>query len=123
MTHRMERVRELLKREIGEAIRRDFSIEEAGLISVHDVKISKDLLVATVFVGILGNASQKKRGVELLEERRKLLQHRVGQAVVLKYTPQLKFIVDDSMARGDRVLSILEGLEPKNDPPGGVPPS
>ena len=36
-TLRHERVRELLKREIGEAIRREFHVNEAGLISVNDV--------------------------------------------------------------------------------------
>jgi ribosome-binding factor A len=31
--------------------------------------------------------------------------------VVLKYTPTLKFVVDDSIVRGNRVLQILEELE------------
>jgi ribosome-binding factor A len=35
----------------------------------------------------------------------------VGKAVVLKYTPQLRFIVDDSIERGNRVLEIIEELD------------
>jgi ribosome-binding factor A len=35
----------------------------------------------------------------------------VARAVVLKYTPTLKFMVDDSVARGNRVLQIIEELE------------
>jgi ribosome-binding factor A len=31
--------------------------------------------------------------------------------VILKYTPTLKFIVDDSIVRGNRVLQILDELE------------
>jgi ribosome-binding factor A len=30
--------------------------------------------------------------------------------VVLKYTPTLKFIVDDSVIRGNRVLQIIDEL-------------
>jgi ribosome-binding factor A len=37
----------------------------------------------------------------------------VGRSVVLKYTPTLKFVFDDSIARGNRVLQIIEELEKK----------
>jgi ribosome-binding factor A len=38
----------------------------------------------------------------------------VSRAVVLKYTPTLKFMIDDSVARGNRVLQIIEELEKSN---------
>ena len=52
---RHERVRELLKREIGEAIRREFHVNECGLISVNDVDVAGDLKSAVVFISIFGN--------------------------------------------------------------------
>ena len=108
---RLQRVRELLKREIGEAIRREFHVSEAGLISVNDVDLAGDLKSATVFISILGNPDQQKRGFQLLNEHRIRLQGFVGRAVVLKYTPKLKFAFDDSIVRGNRVLQIIEELE------------
>src|SRR3974377_1131821 len=111
---RMQRVRELLKREIGEAIRREFEVSEAGLITVNDVDVSGDLHSAVVFISILGNADQQKRGLTLLTQHRKRIQGLLGRAVVLKYTPTLKFIVDDSVVRGNRVLQIIEELEKSN---------
>ena len=114
---RHERVRELLKREIGEAIRREFHVNEAGLISVNDVDLAGDLKSAVVFVSILGNADQQKRGVQELNQQRIRIQGLVGRAVVLKFTPTLKFVVDDSIIRGNRVLQIIEDLE-KETPAG-----
>src|SRR3974390_2724189 len=111
---RLERVRELLKREIGEAIRREFQVSEAGLISVNDVDVSGDLHSAVVFISILGNADQQKRGLSLLVRHRKRIQGLVGRAVVLKYTPSLRFIIDDSVVRGNRVLQIIQELEQSN---------
>jgi ribosome-binding factor A len=35
----------------------------------------------------------------------------VGKAVVLKFTPTLKFVFDDSIVRGNKVLQIIEELE------------
>ncbi len=114
---RHERVRELLKREIGEAIRREFHVNEAGLISVNDVDVAGDLKSAIVFISILGNPTQQKRGLQLLTENRIRIQGLVARSVVLKYTPTLKFVFDDSIVRGNRVLQIIEELE-KSEPTG-----
>ena len=60
---------------------------------------------------ILGNPDQQKRGFQLLNEHRVRIQGFIGKAVVLKYTPKLKFAFDDSIVRGNRVLQIMEELE------------
>jgi ribosome-binding factor A len=111
---RLQRVRELLKREIGEVIRRELPVSEAGLITVNDVDVSGDLHSAVVFISILGNADQQKRGMNLLARHRIRIQGLVGRAVVLKYTPRLKFVIDDSVVRGNRVLQIIDELEKAN---------
>lgn len=108
---RLLRVRELLKREIGEAIRREMPVEQAGLVTVNDVDVTGDLRVATVFVGILGSAEQQRTGLAMLQKNRARIQGLVAKAVILKYTPQLRFMVDDSVARGNRVLEIIAELE------------
>ncbi len=116
---RLQRVRELLKREIGEAIRREFLVSEAGLITVNDVDVKGDLRSATVFISILGTPDQQKHGLQLLAEHRVRIQGLVGRAVVLKYTPTLKFVFDDSIVRGNRVLQIMGELE-KSAPADGT---
>jgi len=108
---RMQRVRELLKRAIGEAIRREFEVSEAGLVTVNDVDVAGDLHSAIVFISILGNPDQQKRGLSLLTRHRKRIQGLVARSVILKYTPTLKFVMDDSVVRGNRVLEIIEELE------------
>jgi len=108
---RLQRVRELLKREIGEVIRREFEVSEAGLITVNDVDVAGDLQSAQVFVSILGDENQQKRGFAMLGRHRKRIQGLLARAVVLKYTPRLQFRMDDSIARGNRVLDILHELE------------
>jgi ribosome-binding factor A len=105
-----------LKREIGEAIRRELPVEKAGLVTVNDVEVAGDLKQATVFVSILGNPEQQKTGLLLLQKNRARLQGLLAKAVILKYTPVLRFMVDDSVARGNRVLQIIEELEKDSVP-------
>ena len=117
---RHERVRELLKRAIGEAIRREFDTDNVGLITVNDIDVGGDLRTAVVFITILGNPTQQKNGLQALEQNRILIQSLVAKSVILKYTPTLKFIVDDSIVRGNRVLQILDELD-KPAPATGSP--
>src|SRR5215218_2920693 len=115
-SHRLLRVRELLKREIGEAIRREVPVEQAGLVTVNDVDVSGDLKNAKVYLGLLGNLEQKKTALDMLAKQRVRIQSFVSKTVVLKYTPRLKFVVDQSIDRGNRVLQIIEELD-KSSPP------
>lgn len=115
-SRRVERIRSLLQRELGEAIRRELPVAEAGLITVNDVDVGGDLRTARVFVSILGSPEQQKKGLALLEDNRVRLQGLIANAVILKFTPQLRFLLDDSVQRGNRILQIMEDLE-KNPPP------
>jgi ribosome-binding factor A len=111
MSLRLERVRELLKRELGEIIRRELPISEAGLITVNEVGVAPDLKSATVFVGVIGTPQQRQKAANLLDKESKRIQGMVGRAVVLKYTPHLKFVIDEAIERGNRVLEILDEIE------------
>ena len=55
--------------------------------------------------------SLKHLVVRLLNEHRVRIQGFIAKAVILKYTPRLKFTFDDSVVRGNRVLQIIEELE------------
>lgn len=119
---RQARVRELLKRAIGEAIRREFNVNDVGLISVNDVDCPGDFKTAVVYISILGTADQQKLGLAKLNESRARIQSVVAKAVVLKYTPTLKFVVDDSLVRGNKVMQILDELERTTPAPAAQPP-
>jgi ribosome-binding factor A len=110
-SRRHERVCELLKRELSNILLREFPVAEAGLLSVNEVVVAGDLQSALVYVGIVGSPEQQKRGLALLHQHRSRIQGMIGSAVVLKYTPQLKFVADDAIVRGNRVLQIMDEIE------------
>lgn len=118
---RVQRVNELLKRQLGEILRREPELNQGGLLTVNEVSISKDLQLATVYVGIVGTENQAKQAMERLQQERKRIQGMVGRAVVLKYTPQLRFVHDESVSRGNRVLEILDEIERSSPPHEGSP--
>ncbi len=115
---RHARVRELLKRKLGEVLRREIQPDAAGLITVNDVGLAGDLKSATVFIGVVGKPEQQQKTIGLVARERARIQTLVAREVVLKYMPRLRFVLDESIERGNRVLAIMEELqisEPETD--------
>jgi len=116
MKHRLERVREVIKRELSEIIVRDIAFANA-LVTVQEVDITPDLKQAHVFVSILGAEADKHAAMAQLHDHRKSLQAALSKRVVLKYTPQLHFEIDTALERGTRVINLLEQIDiPEGDP-------
>jgi len=116
MKHRIERVNEVIKRELSEIITRELNFSAQVLVTVHGVDITADLRQCHVFISVIGNPVQKARVLAELDEQRGTLQRELAKRVVLKYTPHLNFKLDDSIERGSRVLEIMQDLErPRED--------
>ena len=109
MKHRMLRVNEVVKRELSGIITREISFE-GSLITINHVEVSSDLKSAQVFVSVLGSKSGETV-MKKLEELRPALQSELARRVTMKFTPHLVFHLDESIARGSRVVEILQQIE------------
>jgi len=114
MKHRLERVREVIKRELSEIIPREVTFT-ATLVTVQNVDITPDIKNCFVDVSAIGKDPDREAAVAKLNEVRVSLQHELSKRVVLKYTPQLHFRLDTSIERGNRVIEILQQLDPPLD--------
>lgn len=115
MKHRLERVKEVIKRELGELIPREIAFK-AALVTVQHVDITPDLKQCHVFVSAIGTEGEKVAALRALEEHRQVLQHQLSKRVVLKYTPQLHFKLDTAIERGTRVIEILDKIGLPEEP-------
>ena len=115
MKFRLERVREVLKRELGSIMLRELRFS-SPLVTISGVDITPDLKQAHVFVSAIGNDRQRREALDLLEQNRAMLQQELSKRVILKNTPHLNFKLDESIERGSRVLNIMDelGLIPEN---------
>ncbi|MGH8047045.1 MAG: 30S ribosome-binding factor RbfA [Chthoniobacterales bacterium] len=114
MKYRLERVREVLKRELGVIMVREIRFT-SPLVTVSDVDITPDLKQAHVFISAIGNDHQRRDALEQLEQNRVMLQRELAKRVVLKNTPHLNFKLDESIERGSRIITIMDelGLTPE----------
>ena len=108
--HRLERVNELIQRELGEIINREIHFPDA-LLTIHQVDVTPDLKHAHVYVSFIGSDKSSKASISKLAGARSHLQYLLSKRVILKYTPQIHFKLDESVVRGTRVISIMSELD------------
>ncbi len=128
-TDRLVRVNELMKREIGEYLSRTITPERDGfdrsIITVTHVMVSSNLHTARVLVSIFGHEKERPSILAKLERHHADIQKHIAHKMVLKYTPRLTFLIDTSLAEGDRILSLLNAMEKTEpgEPDSGAKPT
>ncbi|MBN2057306.1 MAG: 30S ribosome-binding factor RbfA [Candidatus Saganbacteria bacterium] len=108
---RIERVAALIKSEVSRIIREDVSDPRIGFISITGVDLSADLENARIGVSILANEAQKNECMKGLESATSFIRGKLGDMLQMRVVPEIRFVRDDSLARGSRVLSIMSRLE------------
>lgn len=106
---RQIRVNELILRELGEILHTDYR-EQTVRITVTEVDVSPDLRVGDVYYSVIGDNTEQVKAERFFARRASEIQRKVGKRVILKYLPQLRFHLDDSIERGNRTLQVLDEL-------------
>ena len=110
MQYRSRRVADLIKLEISEIIRRELKDPRIGMVSITGVQMTEDLRYAKVFVSVLGNENEVKSSLIGLERATGFVRREIGRRLSLRYTPEIKFIYDESLRDGSYLLSLLDSV-------------
>jgi len=110
---RITRVNELIKRELGNQLylvinRPDF---DPATVTITHTITAVDLRSCRVLVSIRGDETEQERVLSILKRHRAEFQAAFSKNVVLRYTPQFRFVIDHSIEEGDQVLQLLQQME------------
>ena len=109
-TQRQLRAGELVRHALVEILREEEFGDEAlhgTSVTITEVRISPDLRHAVVFVEPLGGAHASEV-VGALNKHARFLRGRLGHTIVLKFTPDLKFIHDETFDEAERIGRLFD---------------
>lgn len=110
---RTERIEEEVKKIVGHMIDQELKDPRlTGMISVTKVYVAKDLKFCKVFVSMLGT-EDKKEAMDALKSASGFIRREIGSNIRMHSTPEVKFELDDSMAYGEKIQSIIDTLDIK----------
>lgn len=111
-THsRIERVAELIQQEISQLLIRGLKDPRIGLLTITGAKVSPDLREAWIYYAVHGEAKARRDAQAGLEAARGYIRREVGRAVRLRVTPELHFVFDEAIERGDRIDQLLRQVK------------
>jgi ribosome-binding factor A len=76
-------------------------------VTLTDVVISTDLLHARVYIDVLGDEADAARAIRALEHASGYLRRGLAEMLNLRNTPELRFLFDNDLRRGERVSRLL----------------
>ena len=101
------RVGEQIHRELAELIRTELKDPGIGMVTLGDVEVSKDLAYARVYYTVLGEDEAVQTTGAALRRAAGFLRRELGRRMRLRIVPELRFVYDDSQARGDRLDALI----------------
>jgi len=114
--NRMDRVNELMKREISALLQRESQDPRLAFVTITGVKVTPDLQLARVSFSVLGPKANLAEVENGLNSARGFVRKLVGQRVELRRIPEIEFVYDPSMEYSDRVEQTLDDIK-KEAPP------
>ncbi|MBA1148558.1 30S ribosome-binding factor RbfA [Ectothiorhodospiraceae bacterium WFHF3C12] len=106
---RTRRVAEQLQRELAELIRREIRDPRVGNMTVAEVRVSRNLEHADVYVTALGaTAEDSEESVAALNHAAGYLRRQLGQMLKLRAIPALRFHYDASFDRGAHLSRLID---------------
>ncbi len=110
MSFRLARVNELIKREIANYVCTRYGPETVQW-TITGVEVSPDLRNATVAYSVVGDELSARHAQQFFGKHAREIRGVVSKNVVLKYSPQLHFVRDIGIERGNRIVEILDDLQ------------
>ena len=110
----MQRVSELVKREVSRIVL-ELNLTDCGFVTITAAEVSPDLKEGRVFMSVIGSSEQKQRALDTMERLHGHIQRELAQHVILKYTPRLKFVLDETEDRASHIEHLLDELEHENE--------
>lgn len=109
---RVQRVGSLLKRELADILQFELADQLPSMTTVTDVQPTRDLSIAKVYVSLYGSSQQKQAVFQRLRELTPQIRAALAQRIrhQLRLVPELRFILDETMERAQRVEELLERI-------------
>lgn len=114
--HHIDRINDDIRRVLAEKLRqvKDPRVDQGAMLTVTHTETTNDLRHCKVYVSVLGQADEKQL-VKGLKSVSGYLRRELGHSLDLRYTPELTFVLDDSIAHGAYINQLINDLDIQHD--------
>lgn len=108
MKFRRQRIGDQIRVELADLLQHEVRDPRIGFVTVTEVRMSPDLKYARAYVSIFGDEQQKRDSFAALERAVGFLRSQVGKRLALRFVPELRFVLDETLDTSERIESLLK---------------
>ena len=116
-SRRQDRVAALIQRELSEIIQRSVKDPRVAFCTVTQAEVSPDLKYVDVKVSVIGDEAQKEKTLAGLKSAAGFLRREIGKRLTLRYSPELRFAIDESADYLLRIDGLLKSVKSEDEAP------
>lgn len=106
---RTQRVADLIQKSLAQMLLQDMNDDRFRLVTITEVTVTRDLGYAKIYVSLLMEEQDKiKQTIVALNKAAKSLRYHLAHSVNLRVVPELKFVYDESTARGFKISNLID---------------
>lgn len=109
--NRAARVADVIQQELAGLIRNELKDPRVGFVSIVKTEVAADIRHAKIYVSVLGDPKQAAESLKALRSASGFLRNEVGKVLQIRFTPELHFVLDDSIAHGSRIAQLLVQIQ------------
>lgn len=110
---RSDRVADQIRMEVADILMRKIKDPRVRSVTVTDVELTADLRIAYIFVTTMETEQAERDVFAGLSKASGFVRAELGRRLALRYLPEIVFKRDETGPRGDRVMKLLDELQPR----------
>ena len=107
---RPQRLGDLIQRELSDLIRLELRDPRVGMLTITSVDVSPDLANAKVFFTMF-EKDKLEDTLHGLKRSAGFLRSQLARRISMYTTPELRFVYDESVERGDRLSRLIDSTK------------
>ena len=115
-THRQDQLGRVIAQELSDLMRLRVKDPRIGFASITGVNVSRDLSLARVYISVMGSPDEQRETMRVLRHAAGFLRHELAQRLTVRHVPEITFTLDESIARGARMLDLLNQISHEQQP-------
>jgi len=110
MNRRAQRVANLIRQTVGQLLLTKLSDPrfDPARTSITRVKVTEDLLTATIFVSVMADAREQNKILRALRHAAGHIQELMMRQIRLRHTPRIEFVLDEKFKKTLQTLVIIQ---------------
>ena len=117
MSHRIDKIENLIKQEISLIFLFKLQDINSGLITITNVRVSPDLKIAKIYVSIF-EKEKRESVLERIKAKTKFIRSELASRITIKFVPELKFFLDDTLDYVEKIEGLIKKIHENDDKKG-----